>query len=86
MKEENKKASWKRNIQKDYDHSIQPHHLWQTEGEKVEAVTDSKSLVGIWVLDHKQRMSADELMLLNCGARGDSLQSLGQQEDQTSQC
>ena len=31
------------------------------------------------------KLSAEDLMLLNCGAGEDSRESLGQQEDQTSQ-
>ena len=33
----------------------------------------------------ERRLSAKELMLLNCGAGEDSLESLGQKGDQTSQ-
>ena len=33
----------------------------------------------------KRRLSSEELMLLSCGAGEDSGESLGQQEDQTSQ-
>ena len=36
-------------------------------------------------LDHKRRLSAEELMLLSCGAGEDSWESLGLQGDQTSQ-
>ena len=32
-----------------------------------------------------ERLSAEELMVLNCGAGEDAWESLGQQEDQTSQ-
>ena len=32
-----------------------------------------------------RRLNAEELMLLNCGVGEDSLESLGQQEDLTSQ-
>ena len=33
----------------------------------------------------QRKLSAEELMLLNCGTREDSWESLGQQGDQTSQ-
>ena len=36
-------------------------------------------------MDHKEGLSTKELMLLNCDAGEDSLQSLGLQGDQTSQ-
>ena len=36
-------------------------------------------------VSHLVALSTEELMLLNCGAEEDSLESLGQQGDQTSQ-
>ena len=44
----------------------------------------SSSHVWMWELDHKEG-STKELMLLKCGVGEDSWESLGQQEDQTSQ-
>ena len=38
----------------------------------------------MWELDHK-KVSAEELMLLNCGVGGDSWESLGLQGEQTGQ-
>ena len=38
----------------------------------------------MWELDHKE-LSAEELMLFNCGVGEDSWESLGQQRDQTGQ-
>ena len=38
----------------------------------------------MWELDHKKRLRAEKLMLLNCGAGEDSWESLGLQEDPTS--
>ena len=35
-------------------------------------------------LDHERKLSSKELVLLNCGVGEDSLESLGQQGDQTS--
>ena len=37
-----------------------------------------------WEIDYKKKLSAKELMLLNCGVREDSWESLGLQEDPTS--
>ena len=47
----------------------------------------SSSHVWMWELDNKfkKRLSAEELMPLNCGAGEDSWKSLGQQGDQTNQ-
>ena len=45
----------------------------------------SSSHVRMWKLDHKEGLSAEELMLSNCGAGEDSWESYGQQGDQTSQ-
>ena len=45
----------------------------------------SSNHVWMWELDHKKRLSTEELMLLNYGAGEDSWESLGQQVDQTSQ-
>ena len=42
------------------------------------------SHVRMWELDHKRRLSTEELMLSNCGAE-DSWESPGQQGGQTSQ-
>ena len=39
----------------------------------------------MWELDHKRRLSAEELMLLNCGVGEGSWEPLGLQRDQTSQ-
>ena len=44
----------------------------------------SSSHVQVWELDHKENLSAKELMLSNCGAGEDSWESPGLQ-DQTSQ-
>ena len=34
----------------------------------------------------KRRLSTEELMLSNCGAREDSCESFGQQGDETTEC
>ena len=36
-----------------------------------------------WTLDNKEGRVVEQLMLLNCGAGEPSLESFGQQEDQT---
>ena len=45
----------------------------------------SSSHVWMWKLDHIRRLSAEELMLSNCGVEEDSWESLGLHRDQTSQ-
>ena len=45
--------------------------------------SDDSTLEGI--LGQTESQNAEELMLLNCGAREDSWESLGEQGDQTSQ-
>ena len=45
----------------------------------------SSNHVRMWELDYKERLSAEELILLNCGVEEDSRESLGLQGDQTSQ-
>ena len=44
----------------------------------------SSSHVWMWELDCKEKLSAEELMLLNCGVGEDSWESFGLQEDSTS--
>ena len=39
VKEESEKVDLKLNIQKNEDHGIQYHHIWQIEGETLETVT-----------------------------------------------
>ena len=51
----------------------------------VKAVVFSSSHVWMWELNHRGRLRAEELMLLNCGAGEDSWESLEQQGDQASQ-
>ena len=44
----------------------------------------SSNHVWMWELDYKKNLSAEELMLLNCGVGEDFWESLGLQEDPTS--
>ena len=45
----------------------------------------SSSHVWMWEMDYKETVSAEELILLNCGVGEDSWESPGLQGDQTSQ-
>ena len=57
----------------------------EIKGSYTQSYGFSSSHVQMWELDQKNKLSAKELMLLNCDAREDSWESLGLQEDQTSQ-
>ena len=58
--------------------------LWK-KGPYSQSYNFSSGHISMWELDHKKRLSAEELMPLNCGAGEDSWKSLGQQGDQTNQ-
>ena len=56
--------------------------LWH---DSLYVVVFSSGHVWMWELDiHKRNLSAEELMLLNCGVGEDSWESLGLQGDPTS--
>ena len=55
------------------------------EGPYSQSYGFSSSRVWMWVLDHKEDWVLKNSWLLNCGAREDSWESLGQQGVQTSQ-
>ena len=60
-------------------------HYFADEGPYSQSDDFSSSHVWMWELDHERRLSAEELMLSNCGAAEDSWKSLGQHRGQTSQ-
>ena len=60
-------------------------HYFADKGLSGQSYGFSSSHVWMWELDYKEILSAEELMLLNCGAGEDSQESLGQQGDQTIQ-
>ena len=74
---------------KNYDkprHSIQKQrHHFSDKGPYRQSYGFSSSHVWMWELNHRGRLRAEVLMLLNCGAGEDSWESLEQQGDQTSQ-
>ena len=63
---------------------IKKHTLFVNKGLSSQGYGFSSSHVWMWELDYKKKLSAEELMLLNCGAREDSWESLGLQGDPTS--
>ena len=62
----------------------QRHHL-ADKGLSSQSYGFSSSHVWMWELDHKKRLRAKELKLLNCGFGEDSWEPLGLQGDQTCQ-
>ena len=60
-------------------------HYFANKGPPSQGYGFSSSHLWMWELDHKEGLSAEELMLLNCGVREDSWEFLGLQGDQTIQ-
>ena len=83
MKVESEKVGLKLNIQKTKIMASGPITSWEIDGETVETVSDviflGSKITGLW-----RRLSAEELIFLNCGVGEDSWEFLGQQEDPTS--
>ena len=75
-------------LEKSYDQTRQrikkQRHYFANKGPSSQSCGFSGSHVWMWELDHKRRLSAQELMLSNCAAGEDSWESLGQHGDQTS--
>ena len=59
-------------------------HYFVSKGPSSKGYGFSSGQVWVRELDYKKRLSAEELMLLNCGVVEDSWVSLGLQEDPTS--
>ena len=59
-------------------------HYFTNEGPYSQSYGFSSSHVWIWELNHNRELSAEELILLNCGVGKDSWESLGLQGDPTS--
>ena len=78
-------APWKKNYDKPRQHIKNKKHHFVDKGLYNQSYDFSSSHVQMWKLDHKIRLSAEELMILNCGAGEDSWESLGLQADQISQ-
>ena len=60
-------------------------HYFANKGLSSQSYGFSSSHIWMWELDHKRKLSAEELMLLNCGFVEDSWEPLGLKGDQTSQ-
>ena len=75
-------------LEESYDqprqHIKKQRHYFADKGLFSQSYGFSSSHVWMWVLDLQRKLSAEELMLLNCGVGEDSWESLGLQGDQTS--
>ena len=78
-------APWKESYDKPSQRIKKQRHHFADKGPQNQSCGFSFRHVQIREFGHKEGMSAEELMLSNCGARKDSSESLGLQGDQTSQ-
>ena len=58
--------------------SILKRHYFANKGQSSQSYGFSSSHVWMWELDYKESLSAEELILLNCGVDEDSQESIGQ--------
>ena len=76
-------------LEESYDqprsHIKKQRHYFANKGPSSQSYGFSSSYVWMWELDHKEKLSTEELMLLNCGVGEDFWESFEQQGDQTSQ-
>ena len=76
-------APWKKSYDQPRKNIKKQRHYFANKGPFSQNYCFSNSHV--WMeLDHERKLSSKELVLLNCGVGEDSLESLGQQGDQTS--
>ena len=59
------------------DSMLKNRHYFANKGPSSQSYGFSSSHVWMWELDYKRKLSAKELMFLNCGVREDSWESLG---------
>ena len=81
-------CSLEESCDKTKQHIKKQRHHFADKGPYSQSYGFSGSHVWMWELDHKEAKhcrSTVELMLLNCGAKENSWELLGQQGDQTSQ-
>ena len=78
-------APWKKSYDKPRQHIKKQRHHFANKRLSSQSYGFFSSDVRMWELDHKKGLSAEELMLSNCGAGEDSRESLGQHGDKTSQ-
>ena len=72
-------------LEENYDQPRQyikeQRHYFANKGPSSQGYSFSSGHVWMWELDYKKKLSAKELMLLNCGVGEDSWESLGLQGD-----
>ena len=78
-------APWKKSYEQPREHIEKQRQYFGNKGPSSQNYGFSSSHVWMWELDHKEKLSTEELIVLNCGAGEDSWVSLGEQGDQTSQ-
>ena len=74
---------WKESYDQPRQHIKKQRHYFANKGLTSQSYGFSSSHAWMWELDYK-KLSAGELMLLNCGVGEDSWESLGLQGDPTS--
>ena len=77
-------APWKKSYDQPRQHIKKQRHYLANKGPSSQSCGFSSSRVWMWELDCERKLSAEELMLLNCGVGDDSWESLGLQGDPTS--
>jgi len=75
--------SWKKSYDQPRQHIKKQRHYFANKGPSSQGYGFYSSHVQMWELDYK-KMSAEELMLLNCGVGEDSWESIGLQGDPVS--
>ena len=68
-------APWKESYNQPRQYIQKQKHYFINKGPSSQDYGFSSSHVWMWELDYKRKLSAEELMLLNCGAGEDSLSS-----------
>ena len=76
--------SFKESYDQPREHIKKQRHYFANKGLSSQSYGFSSGRVRMWELDYKRKLTAEALMLLNCGVGEHSLESLGQQGDPTS--
>ena len=76
-------------LEENYDqprqHIKKQRHYFANKSLSSQSFGFSSSHIWMWEVNYKRKLSAEELMLLNCDVGEDSWESLGLQGDPTSQ-
>jgi len=65
-------APWKKSYEQPREHIEKQRHYLGNKGPSSQNYGFSSSHVWMWELDHKEKLSTEELIVLNCGAGEDS--------------